>query len=128
MPVPITTVSNPQELEVEVSGPTPANRLFIITGVAVIDFATSGGAPKKETFTLQVGPDLTKTQFLRATALAAPAEIRPWGSPDWRFVLSSVDADWDDDSGKTELRIEVEIMGNITLRQVSFQATILAAL
>lgn len=84
MPVLITTVTNLQELELEleVSGPTPANRLFILTGTAQLaDFATPPPeGQKQETFTLLVGPPLTRTQFVRAIASAGPTDVTTGGS------------------------------------------------
>ncbi|MDT5241308.1 MAG: hypothetical protein QOD97_3506, partial [Mycobacterium sp.] len=102
----------------------------VVTGTAQLpNFSSTNaqGGIKKETFTLLAGPTLTSAQFVRATAMASPATFRPTG----QSVLVSVaqaDADFDDDSGKTQIRIEAEILGDITLVAVAFQAMILAAL
>jgi hypothetical protein len=128
MAVPITAVSNQQELELEVSGPAPANRLFILTGTAQLGtFAPTPGGQLRETFTLLVGPSLTRTQFVRAIASAIPTDLATQGPSAARWAIPLVDADFDDDSGRTELRIEAELRGDSVMQAISFQVTILAA-
>jgi hypothetical protein len=139
MPVPITNIQNLQELEIEVSGPDPANRLFIINGIAVAQLfasaAAGSSASQQETFTVHVGPELESGQFVGAVANASPAAFQYFmGDPPsaqgvWR--VTNVDADFDDDAGKTQLRIEarVEVFGTqASIQSIAFEATILAAL
>jgi hypothetical protein len=140
MTVPITNVTNLQELEAHVSGPGPANRMFVVSGIGAVQLvagATAGQvAEEQETFTLLVGPTLTSGQFVKALATASPSALvvypyatDPGASGQWR--VTNVDADFDDESGRTELRIEaaVRVRGaGVELPGIAFQATILAAL
>jgi hypothetical protein len=82
-----------------------------------------------------VGPVLTTAQFVRAVATASPAAIKWFAGGDqntfvaWRVI--NVDADFDDETGRTKLSIEAEIelsFSRATLETIAFQATILAAI
>ena len=136
-----STVENLQMIEVVVSGPDDANRLFTITGsipVNIVAFNTSTARqepPKKEPFTLLLGPTLTRRQFHKSIAATFPLAITVVarsndfsGSMSWSVV--GTDADWDGESQRVELRFEVNIdargNGSISLLSVGFQVTILA--
>ncbi|MCI0455230.1 MAG: hypothetical protein L0Y68_09590 [Candidatus Dadabacteria bacterium] len=135
MPVRLTNIENLQQIEAVVSGPDNANRLFIVTGVAPANLSALHNQTQKETFTFLIGPILTRRQFVKAIATAslnrvflfapsAPTSI----SNSW--LVSFVDADWDDESGQVEVRFEVSVSSGpnttSTVTGVSFQATILA--
>jgi hypothetical protein len=139
MPIEITSIQNEQELEIEVSGPDPANRLFIASGIAVAQVyanAPAGSqASQQETFTVHVGPELTSAQFVSAVATASPAAFQYYmGDPPqaygaWR--VTNVDADFDDEEGRTQLSIEaeVEVYGTqAQIQSIAFEATILTAM
>jgi hypothetical protein len=139
MPVEITNVTNQQELEVHVSGPGSANRMFIVSGIGSVSLyanaAAGSSATAQETFTTLVGPTLTSAQFVEALATAAPSAVQVWsGDPPnsnvmWR--VTDVDADFDDESARTRLRIEarIDVSGvQVQMQSISFQATIVAAL
>jgi hypothetical protein len=139
MPVAITNIQNQQQLEVEVSGPDPANRLYIVSGIAIAQVYVSapGGslASAEETFTVHVGPELTSSQFVTALATASPAAFQYYmGDPPQSYGVWSVqnaDADYDDEEGKTQLSIEarVEAFGTqLQIQSLAFEATILAAM
>jgi len=140
MTVPLTDTSE-QEIEVWVSGPGEANRMFVVNGIArmrleIADMQEVGGrlVTAKETFTVLVGPVLTNAQFLRAVATATPNAmdfyfVKADGWEAW--AVHEVDADFDDETGRTELRIEAEVQAagrRVGMNSISFQATILAAL
>jgi hypothetical protein len=138
MPVEITNVQNLQELEVGVSGPGAATRMFMIAGAAMVGWGASAApdqySQQKETFTLHVGPELTSQQFVKALVVASPAQtsLGQWGDPPnsnvgWRIGFA--DADFDDDAGRTEARFELELTvsgASASISEVAFQVTILA--
>ena len=134
MPIKITNIVNLQQIEAAVSGPDGANRLFIITGIIPTNLSTS--TTIKETFTFLIGPTLTRRQFVRAIATASLNRILLFysgGGPtqiNSNWSVESVDADWDDESGQVEVRVEVFASsggtGSTGVTSIGFQATILA--
>lgn len=132
-------VQNRQTIEAGVAGPDGANRLFIVTGqfdASVGVFSQSNSQTQQtQTFTVLVGPVLTRQQFIKASGTASIAKttmgiLQVPANPSWLMV--SVDADWDDESGQVEVRIEVSVAmsGNNNsnfIQGMMFQATILAA-
>ena len=140
MAIKIVQVQNLQQLDVLVAGPDDANHLFIIDGQfdATLTIAGQGNsiASGKETFSVLLGPKLTNRQFVRAIATASIVKsqignIKTGGFAAWNIV--DADADWDDESGQVELRIEAQVdcMGanqNVTINDFAFHVTILAAL
>jgi hypothetical protein len=140
MAIKIAQIQNLQQLDVIVAGPDEANHLFIIDGQfdATVAIASQGAniAVAKETFAALVGPKLTNRQFVRAIGTASIvktkiANIAPGGFATWNVV--DTDADWDDESGQVELRIEAEVscLGSnqsASINGFAFHVTILAAL
>jgi hypothetical protein len=140
MAIKIAQIQNLQQLDVIVAGPDEANHLFIIDGQfdASVTIGSQGAniAVAKETFTLLIGPKLTNRQFVRAIGSASIvktqiANIAPGGFATWNVV--DTDADWDDESGQVELRIEAEVkcLGSnqsASINGFAFHVTILAAL
>jgi hypothetical protein len=130
--IPADQIENLQQMEVVVSGPDEANRLIIIDGQ--IDTgniaADSLSRTNKQTFSVLLGPKLTNRQFLRAIATAS---FRTETSGHTMCNIWDVDADWDDESGQVELRIEAEVgafssAGHVSMNAIAFHVTILAAL
>jgi len=77
MPVRIPTnqVVNLQQIEAVVAGPDGANRLFAVTGqldVGLNAFTPSG--TQTQTFSVLIGPVLTRQQFFRAICTASLAK------------------------------------------------------
>ena len=116
MAIKIAQVQNLQQIDVLVAGPDDANHLFIIDGQfdANLGIGSQGTnfATAKETFSVLIGPKLANRQFVRAIGTASIvntqiANIAPGGSATWNIV--DVDADWDDESGQVELRIEAQV-------------------
>ena len=140
MAIKIAQVQNLQQLDVLVAGPDDANHVFIIDGQfdATLTIGGQGTsiASGKETFSVLLGPKLTNRQFVRAIATASIVKsqignIKTGGFAAWNIV--DADADWDDESGQVELRIEAQVdcIGanqNVIINGFTFHVTILAAL
>jgi hypothetical protein len=137
--MPATTTSGEQILEAAVAGPDGANRLFTVTGLANVPISVGGNQQKTETWTFLVGPTLTRPQFYRAIGTASVAfqdvTLLPDPSMSGAFLreftinINSVEADWDDESGKVEVRVEVFLSSNnsnVNIAQMRYWVTILA--
>jgi hypothetical protein len=107
--IPANQIKNLQQIEVVVSGPDEANRLIIIDGQFDTGniAADSLNRTNKQTFSVLLGPKLTNRQFLRAIATASFARTQTFGNT--MCNIWDVDADWDDESGQVELKIEAEM-------------------
>jgi len=97
--------------------------------------AVDPGQVAREIWTFLVGPPLPHPQFHRATATAAVAgfgvQVQDPTVSGWHNVTFwSVEADWDDESGRTEMRVEVEVSAGPGIRmsfgRIAFSATVLA--
>src|SRR5215831_5226446 len=131
--IPANQIQNLQQIEVVVSGPDEANRLIIIDGQFDTGNIRADGINRtnKQTFSVLLGPKLTNRQFLRAIATASFARTETSGNT--MCNIWDVDADWDDESGQVELRIEAEVgaftgSGHASMNAFAFHVTILAAL
>ena len=139
--IPAAQIQNLQQIEAVVAGPDDVNRLVIIDGQFDILLRTvSQGNPasQKEIFNDLVGPVFTRKQFTQANATASftkthlstlSATAIPF-SATWQIL--AVDADWDDESGQVELRIEAQVDCNgvgqsASIAGFTFHVTILAA-
>ncbi|MEO8577703.1 MAG: hypothetical protein ABI556_13420 [Gemmatimonadales bacterium] len=130
-----TQIQNLQQIEATVTGPDGATRLITVTGQFDTNVYWPPGSQQKETFTVLVGPVLTRRQFNQAIATASIAkaslQLQPTqGQFNWQILDS--DADWDDESGQVELRIEVAVFSsgagnNAQIGGLAFNATILCA-
>lgn len=129
-------IQNLQQIEAVVAGPDGANRLFTVSGQFfgnVTAFSQGASTQQTQTFTVLVGPVFTRQQFFRALCTASMAltssraQVAP-GDFAWQIVGS--DADWDDESGQVELRIEVVVSSNgngnsASISGLAFHVTIL---
>jgi len=134
--MPVTTTIGEQVLEAVIAGPDEANRLFTITGAANILISVTGGQQKTETWTFPVGPTFTRGQFYRAIGAASVSSQfvnlgifqGPFGN--FQLQINSVEADWDDESGRVEARVEIALssdrMINVDINQLRYWVTILA--
>jgi hypothetical protein len=119
-------------LEAVVAGPDEANRLFTITGAANVAIFVPTGQQKTETWTFLVGPTLTRQQFYRAigTASVSSQNVSIQTAPgNFRIEISSVEADWDDESQRVEVRVEVVLFagaGNVNIGHLRYWVTVLA--
>jgi hypothetical protein len=140
--IPPAQIQNLQQIEAVVAGPDESNRLLIIDGQFDVTLqAVSDGQleSRKETFAVLVGPVFARQQFTRAIATASFTKTRFSVVPSnagasWQIL--GVDADWDDESGQVELRIEAQvdtrggtpnISSNAGIDGFTFHVTILAA-
>jgi len=141
MPVTLndTELEDQQQLEVVVSGPNGANRLYVCTGRTFFAVTAGSADPERtETLIFPVGPQLTQAQFRRAIATAsfsglsfAQSTSTPPASATWS--VTSTEADWDDETGKVEVRVEVTVSlpaaGTVVqVQRIAYQVHILAAL
>jgi hypothetical protein len=136
----VNQIENLQQIEAIVAGPDGATRLYTIAGRlgdGVNRLLGAGeGRPGFDTFTCLIGPTFTRQQFVRAIASAwvTTTKFSLVVQPTLNLALGikEVDADWDDESGRVELRIEVFVqIGEPTsvadINSLGFQVTILAA-
>jgi len=106
---------NPQQLAAAVAGPDGANTLLIFDGQFRSQLNAQNvpfGAPIKETFSLLLGPQLTRRQFIKATVTASISKFsfNSFNAQAAGGLWSiEADADWDDESGQIELRVEVSV-------------------
>lgn len=133
-------IENQQRIEAAVAGPDGATRLFVFAGLLQADIATYCSAAQTvsqtQTFTVLIGPVLSRRQFVQAIATAAIAGTSTGFQTlpaQFSSQINGVDADWDDESGQVNLSIEVSVsatgtMVNNCIQKLSFQVTILAAI
>jgi hypothetical protein len=128
-------IQNLQQIEAVVAGPDDANRLFIIDGQfdSQVNAFSQGpaGVSQKEIFTVLVGPVFRRKQFLQANATASFTKIG-FNTSSGGWEILGVDADWDDESGQVEVRIEAQVdcsgsNKNVIITGFAFHVTILAA-
>ena len=131
--MPATNTTGEQVLEAVVSGPDGANRLFICTGTANVQLSLGRNQERiTETWTFFVGPNLTRAQFYRAigTASVSFQIMDILGAPaGFTVQIVSVEADWDDESERVEVRVEVLLSSSLTsvnINQLHYWVTILA--
>lgn len=135
--MPAATPLNEQVIEAVVDGPEGANRLFTCTGQAQRWTWLGPNGSSMETWTFLVGPELPRPQFHRATASAFVAGYAiyvadPTANGWHALSFESVEADWDDESGRAEMRVEISMQTgpgtHLTLSRIGFTATVLAEL
>ena len=131
--MPAANTAGEQVLEVVVSGPDDANRLLTISGSANVGVSVTGGQQKTEIWTFLVGPAFTRRQFHRALATAALSSQKQnvqTAPASFEIVINSVDADWDDETGRVEVRVEVYSTASASMTasvtQMSYWVAILA--
>jgi len=119
-------------IEAAVAGPDEANRLFSITGTANVSISVSG-RDRTETWTFLVGPVFTRGQLYRAigTASVSSQSANVQTAPAiFQLQINSVEADWDDESGRVEVRVEVFATASasmsMSISQLRYWVTILA--
>jgi len=134
--MPAAVTSGEDVLEAFVAGPDQANRLFTVTGTALVDIRASG-EQKTETFTFQVGPTLMRGQFHRAIAVASvssqtvgTATGRQPAPPTFIVRINSVQAGWDPESERVVVRVQVLLSvsasGMVHIEGLHYWVTILA--
>jgi hypothetical protein len=137
------TILSKQMVHMTVSGPDDINAMFIATGLAqvpngrIIDNDGASPAAELSYSILLEEPRLNPGQFRRAIATAALAWINFMTTAQvgvgsgGSLGITSVDADWDDETGLIELRFELHVgaaRAELETARVSFQVIILAAM
>lgn len=135
-------IEQSQTIQVSVNGPGDITTMFITTGLLLAPFdlqqPTDTGM---ETVTFSVmlpQPVLAVGQFRRAIASASIAGLASYAAAgDTAFAghsfdvtTRSVDADYDDESGQIELRIEIFFsahQGEVRVSKLAFQVITLVA-
>jgi hypothetical protein len=126
-----------QLMEVEVAGPDDANTMYLATGLARFSLTASQAQTKKENFAVHVGPSLSVEAFRRSIATVSLAQVRfhdysPADADIMRWEIEEVDADFDDEAEKVELRFTLEVQASTSsatsLQTVSYWVGILAAM
>ena len=133
--MPTANTTGEQVLEAVVAGPDEANRLFTITGAASVFSSVNANQQKTETWTFLVGPAFTRGQLYRAigTASVSSQFVNVQTAPaNFQVQINSVEADWDDESGRIEVRVEVNLSAgtgvSVNINQLRYWVTILAQL
>jgi hypothetical protein len=132
--MPVANTVGEQIVEAVVAGPDEANRLFTITGAANAFLSANAGQQKTETWTFLVGPAFTRGQFYRAIGIASVSNqiVNVQSAPGfYQLNINSVEADWDDESGRVEVRVEIFLsanagISNVNINQLRYWVTILA--
>ena len=132
--MPTANTTGEQVLEAVVAGPDGANRLYTVTGAAGVAINVSGGQQQTQTWTFLVGSTFTRGQFYRAigtASVSSQSAILQTTSGSFVLAVSSVEADWDDESGRVEVRVEVYLSSStggprLGINQLRYWVTILA--
>ena len=131
--MPTANTTGEQVLEAVVAGPDGANRLYTVTGAASVAINVSGGQQQTQTWTFLVGPAFTRGQFYRAIGAASVSSqfVNVQTAPgSFQVQINSVEADWDDESGRVEARVEVFLTAGAgitaSVNQLRYWVTILA--
>lgn len=132
--MPAANTTGEQVLEAVVAGPDEANRLFTVTGAASVSiFVSSQQQQQTQTWTFLVGPTFTRGQLYRAIGAASVSaqNVNIQTAPgSFQANISSVEADWDDESGRVEVRVEVFLSASggasANINQLRYWVTILA--
>src|SRR5215472_16881077 len=130
--MPATNTIGEQVLEAVVSGPDGANRLFICTGTAEVQMSLGRNQEEiTETWTFFVGPALGRGQFYRAIGNASVSlqTMDILGAPaGFTVQIVSTEADWDDESERVEMRVEILLgssLASVNVNQLRYWVTIL---
>jgi hypothetical protein len=122
-----------KQVEIEVSGPSNANRLFIVVGIVRFSFDPVGvesfGQVDKLTF--DIGPDLLPGQFKDAAVTSSLASnfgsVPPFHE---ELAIDSVLADFNSETRRVRINASLTFKGQHGSldNRIGFQANILAAL
>ena len=132
MAISLGRIENFQEMEVWVSGPGRANRLFIYTGIAVFNFKGDepASAWKKDSIEFELGRVFAPGQVRDVVATASLNSINNYSTAVHAgWAVDRVMAQWD----LTEQRIK--LLADLAVRDVDgyiqrmgFQVTVLASI
>src|SRR3954452_3001619 len=130
--MPTTDAIGEQGIEAVIGGTEGAKRLITISESANVCIEATRQQRTTETWTFLVGPPLTRLQFHRAigTASVASQIVSVQNTPrEFTVNIHSVEADWDDENQKVNVRVEIGIIANgatVTITQIRYWVAILA--
>lgn len=128
MAVNLSRIENEQQMEVAISGPNRANRLFVYTGTAVFYFSGTSNNWDRDSLSFIIGREFSPGEVHSAIATASLASIynHDPASPSG-CAVDSVDAHWDDQSKKIEVTAQLAVRGTgSNLYRMGYQVTVLA--
>lgn len=113
---------NVRQMEVGVNGPDGATHLILCTGIAYL------GALHRDTYSFFVGPRLVRRQFVGVIASAALSMIQTHdrATMEAGACLGSIDAAYDDETGRVKVLAEVLFVSNMTRLAICYNVNILA--
>ncbi len=130
-------IENPQSIEVHVSGPDGANRLFVYTGTAVFllegpEYGWKADILKFVPLEMPGGSKrvFTRRQIHKAVATASLSAIyNPGNTASAGWAIDQVDADWDDETGHVWIETKLAVNGEkAAMVRISYQVMVLAQL
>ena len=128
MPDVTAQLVNAQVVEIWVTGPEGANRLFHCSGLANVQWSNWQAGQQRESFTFLVGPVFARQEVVRATCAAGSTGVIVNGNAfsQGNAGILNADADWDDESGKVQVKIDVEAWGPYGIKGFDYNVMILA--
>lgn len=129
MPDVTNQLVNPQVVEIWVTGPEGANRLFHCSGNVNTQWGGyQPGVNQRESFTFLVGPQFARQEVVRATCAAGISGyfVNAQAYTQGNAGILNADADWDDESGKVQVKIDVEAYGPYGIKGFHYNVMILA--
>ena len=105
----VVSTENDQVIEVWVSAPGDVNRLYICTGIAIVNLkGESEDRWTQESVMFWVGPTGRDINCIAAIAAASLAKVyndKSWNSGG--FYVGPVEADWDDGKGRVKVTADI---------------------
>src|SRR5262249_44071697 len=119
----------PQVVEIWVTGPDGANRLYLCSGNVNIQFqGYQAGQQQRDSFTFLVGPQFARQEVVRATCASGISGFNFTSNVanQGYATITNADADWDDESGKVQVKVDAELYGTYGIRGFDYNVMILA--
>ncbi len=128
--IPVSTLDNQQELEVVVSGPGTANRLFIYTGVAIFEFKGTGGNWRRDFIDFELGRVFAPGQVRDVLATGSLNSIKnDHTAVDAGWAVDRLTARWDPTEQRIKLRADIAVRDSDGyIQRMGYQVTVLARL
>ena len=121
----LSNVEIVRQFETAVRVPQGVSRFITIVG-SMPDISIGGGEEFAETYTCLLGPVLREHEFLGASCLPSIAFLVTTIEVS-QCSIESWEADWDEDSGRVELRVQIAAAGAAAKASILFSVTILTA-
>lgn len=128
--IPLLTLDNQQEMEVVVSGPGTANRLFIYTGVAIFEFKGTGGGWRRDFIDFELGRVFAAGQVRDVLATGSLNSIKnDHTAVDAGWAVDRLTARWDPTEQRIKLRADIAVRDSDGyIQRMGYQVTVLARL